>query len=94
MSCYAYEQLNNSFIADRSFDILGNYINDHWDELEHPHKEYVDSAGVYCTSSLTVGYHELPLIILMATHRILNSEFCASPIYKSAMREALLREFI
>ena len=94
MSCYAYEKLNSSFISDRSFDMLGVYIDTHWKEIHHRHKKYINPAGLTATSSLTVGYHELPLIVLMATHRILKTDFTSSPIYELAMREAMVREFI
>lgn len=94
MSCYAYEQLDSCFIDDRSFDMLGYYIDEHWEELEHPHKEYVDRERVAHTSSLTVPYHELPLIVLWATHHKLETEFRASRIYKKAMLETYMRELI
>ncbi len=73
MSCYAYEKLDKPFLTDYEFDMLGRYIDKHWDNLDHPHKKYIDREGVAFTSSITVPYHELPLIVLTATHQLLRS---------------------
>lgn len=94
MSCYAYEQLNDSFLTDFEFDELGRYIQKHWDEIGHPHKKYIDKEACHCTSALTVQYYELPFVILTSTHEILGTSFKVSPIFDKAMGQLALREFL
>lgn len=93
MSCYAYEQLNTSFLTDFGFDKLGVFIQENWDEIDHPHKKYIDKNNCHFTSALTVEYYELPLIVLTATHELLGTEFKSSPIFDKAMQQLKLRAF-
>lgn len=94
MSCYAYEQLSDSFLTDSQFDELGRYIKKNWDEIDHPHKKYIDKTACHCTSALTVQYYELPLMVLTATHKLLGTRFESSPIFDKAMDQLVLREFL
>lgn len=94
MSCYAYEILSDSFLTDFGFDKLGVFIQEHWDEIDHPHKKYIDREACHCTSALTVQYYELPLVVLTATHEILGTSFKVSPIFDKAMGQLALREFL
>lgn len=74
MSCYAYEELNDSFISDTTFDMLSRYLADNWGNLKHRHKHLIDEEGCAYTSSLTVSYDDLPNIIKETTKQILKDK--------------------
>lgn len=94
MSCYAYEILSSSFLTDSQFDGLSHHIHEHWDEINHSHKKFIDRENCHSTSALTVEYYELPIIILTGTHDILGTDFKSSPIYEKIMTQLELRSVL
>lgn len=51
MAAYAYYEEDDPILDDKVFDMMGRRILDHWDEIEHRHKEYLNTdmlkAGTY-----------------------------------------------
>lgn len=66
MSCYAYEVLDNPFLADADFDELGRFIADNYESLNHRHKYIIDRERCAHTSGITIPYREWPSIIIGA----------------------------
>ena len=38
MAAYAYYVEDDPILEDKTFDMIAKRILDHWDEIEHPHK--------------------------------------------------------
>lgn len=51
MAAYAYYVEDDPILEDRTFDIIAKRILEHWDEIDHRHKEYLTKdmlvAGTY-----------------------------------------------
>lgn len=86
MACYAYEVLDEPIMSDTDFDELGNWLADWGDCMAHPHVGYIDLDACRYTSAVKVPYHELPLLVLTATHNALGSTLSTSPIYTDALK--------
>jgi NAD-dependent DNA ligase len=41
MASYAYYEEDDPILEDRTFDILGKRILDHWEDIDHRHKDYL-----------------------------------------------------
>lgn len=41
MAAYAYYEEDNPILSDAIFDRLAKRMIEHWDEIEHQHKEYI-----------------------------------------------------
>lgn len=39
MAAYAYYEQDDPILSDRTFDLLAKKILEHWDEIEHRHKD-------------------------------------------------------
>lgn len=74
MACYAYEELAESIMTDFEFDMLGRYIYDNYDKLEHRHKYLIDRENCHSTSALTIPYDDLPTIIKEATYYVIEEQ--------------------
>ena len=61
MAAYAYYKEDDPIISDHAFDNLASIILEHYDEITHPHKSYLDrgtlEAGTYLGNypSMAVG---------------------------------------
>ena len=51
MCSYAYYVEDNPLISDEEFDSLAQWLLEHWDAVDHPHKVYITKqdldAGTY-----------------------------------------------
>jgi hypothetical protein len=44
--CYLYYQVGRGLIRDDVFDALAARLADEWEDVEHPHKDLIDPAGL------------------------------------------------
>jgi hypothetical protein len=42
MAAYAYYVEDDPILEDSTFDKMAKRILDHWDEIDHPHKKYLN----------------------------------------------------
>lgn len=47
MASYAYYVLNRSLFSDETFDWIGRYIKDNWDDIKHPNKRLIKRAATF-----------------------------------------------
>lgn len=59
---YIYYQLDNSVISDGDYDKMANYILEHYDELEHPHKHLISKDALQAGTFL-LSEDEYPTIV-------------------------------
>lgn len=69
IAAYAYYVEDDPLISDDCFDWLAKFLKEHWEQIEHYHKEKITlqdlSAGTY------LG--EYPSIVKSAAHDLRNS---------------------
>ena len=59
---YIYYQLDNSVISDGDYDKMANYILEHYDELEHPHKHLI-SKDALMAGTFLLSEDDYPTIV-------------------------------
>ena len=61
---YAYYDLNKNVMSDYDFDYLVQRLKDEWDNIKHPHKEFITTTNLESGSGYDI---EFPSIVKGAT---------------------------
>ena len=62
MHSYLYYIEGVSVISDRSYDILCKRLMDEWDDVEHPHKHYVNYEALSSGTGFYLKREDYPKI--------------------------------
>jgi hypothetical protein len=75
MAGYAYEALDYPIIEDKDFDMLCRHLQEHWEDLRHPHRDWIDPEAL---PSATCGYLNdefyVPPRVLGALERLIRDD--------------------
>lgn len=66
MAAYAYYEEDDPILSDRTFDLIAKKILEHWDEIEHRHKNVLTKDML--TAGTFIG--EYPSMIKGATESV------------------------
>ena len=66
MAAYAYYEQDDPILSDRTFDLLAKKILEHWDEIEHRHKNVLTKDML--TAGTFIG--DYPSMIKGATESV------------------------
>lgn len=70
---YIYYQLDNSVISDGDYDKMANYILEHYDELEHPHKHLISKDALKAGTFL-LAEKDYPTIVKYTARMVKNGK--------------------
>lgn len=59
MASYAYYELDSPFIPDGDFDDLAKLMLSRWDDIQHPHKDYITKDDLKGGTLLRRDYPEI-----------------------------------
>jgi hypothetical protein len=69
---YLYEQ-GTPAVSDKTWDWLCEFLDEHWDSIEHPHKRWVPRGALKDHSIVGVDWCRVPHIVKGAAVRLRNS---------------------
>ena len=56
ISSYAYYELGNPVMTDRTFDILVEKLKQNYDKADHPHKHLITESHLNATTGYDIKY--------------------------------------
>ena len=63
-SCWLYEKKSVTVISDPEFDQLCVHLKKHWDEIKHPHKQYIDFEALDSATASYIDWSTIPAIVI------------------------------
>lgn len=70
MAALAYEVQDRPILSDAAWDDLCRRMDARWDEIDHPHKRFVDRATLSSATASYINYDALPQIVTGAVRSL------------------------
>jgi hypothetical protein len=59
MSCFLYYKKNTNVLSDQEFDQLCHQLIDQWDNIEHPHKKFINKGDLVAQTGFNLKYPKI-----------------------------------